>query len=63
MTVRYKEGLMNISNDDLDLIRQWFDAVQDLNPEFLTREDYVLAGRIYSELGIPVPTSIEAPGS
>jgi len=42
----------------LDIYRQWFDAVQDLSPEYLEPLDYQLAKQLYKELGRRVPKSI-----
>ena len=42
----------------LDIYRQWFDAVQDLSPEYLEPLDYQLAKQLYEELGMRVPKSI-----
>lgn len=39
-----------LSADDLNLIRQWFDWVQDVLPLYLEAEDYLLAARIYEAL-------------
>jgi hypothetical protein len=50
---------MDNNNWQLELVRQWFDAVQDLNPAYLTTEDYILARSIYEDLGLRVPHSIE----
>ncbi|EKH9212929.1 hypothetical protein PAQ92_004719 [Vibrio parahaemolyticus] len=47
-----------LSDEQLHRIRQWFDAVQDLNPSFLEKEDYILAKSIYESLGMRVPNSI-----
>lgn len=47
-----------LSKDELHLIRQWFDAVQDLNPKYLERPDYLLARRVYEALEMRVPHSI-----
>lgn len=49
---------MKITADELDLVRQWFDAAQDLNCSYLDLPDYRLARKIYMELGIRVPSSI-----
>ncbi|BBE51790.1 hypothetical protein OYT1_ch2274 [Ferriphaselus amnicola] len=49
---------MKLTKEQLELTRQWFDAVQDLNPRYLTQEDCVLANAIYQELGMRVPHSI-----
>ena len=37
---------MNISKEQANLFRQWFNAVKDLNPKYLTSEDEIL----YSEI-------------
>lgn len=47
-----------LSDEQLGLARQWFDAVQDLNSSFLKKEDYILAKSIYEYLGLRVPNSI-----
>lgn len=49
---------MKITGEELDLVRQWFDAVQDLNQRYLGPLDYSLARKIYRRLGIRVPSSI-----
>lgn len=46
--------------EDLNLFRQWFDSVHDVNPEYLGKADYALAKRIYERLGMRVPDSILA---
>lgn len=49
---------LTLDNRELNLIRQWFDSVQDVNPNFLEIKDYNLASKIYINLGIRVPKSI-----
>ncbi len=49
---------MTLDAEDLNLVRQWFDAVQDLNPAYLTDADYELAQDIYEKLEMRVPSSI-----
>ncbi len=39
-----------LSPEDVNLVRQWFNAVQDLNPGYLEQADFQLAQRI----GVPV---------
>lgn len=51
--------MSELSKDDLDLIRQWFNAVEDINPDYLNSDDYKLAKRIYNMLGVKVPRSVE----
>ena len=48
-----------LTNEDLNLIRQWFNALEDCSPEYLCGEDYELAKRIYVALGVKIPKSIE----
>lgn len=45
---------------ELDLCRQWFDAVQDLNAPYLTKPDYMLAEKLYRALEMRVPSGITA---
>lgn len=47
-----------LTNEELDLARQWFNAVQDLNPGYLESADYSLAAKIHEALGVRVPNSI-----
>ena len=35
-----------LTASELNLIRQWFNAVKDLNPAYLTPADYALAKKI-----------------
>lgn len=49
---------MQLDKHDLNIIRQWFDSVQDINPQYLTPADYVLARKIYQVLDWRVPNSI-----
>jgi hypothetical protein len=49
---------MTLTGQELDLMRQWFDAVQDLNPDYLEAADYEMAAKIYKKLGMRVPNSI-----
>ena len=37
---------MNFTFAELNLIRQWFDAIQDLNPAYLSENDLVLGQKI-----------------
>lgn len=50
---------MEFKREDLDLFRQWFDSVQDVNQVFLEPKDYELAARLYKALGLRVPNSIK----
>ena len=49
---------MDLSKDDLDMLRQWFDSIQDTNAGYLIPADYHLAKRIYEHLGMRAPESI-----
>ncbi|EOT7841596.1 hypothetical protein [Pseudomonas aeruginosa] len=49
---------MNFSEDELELFRQWFNAVEDLNPKYLERKDYLLAKKVLDELGAKTPNSM-----
>lgn len=51
----------SLSAQELDLCRQWFDAVRDLSPAYLARADYVLGMRLYEVQGMRVPNSVAAP--
>lgn len=44
---------MILPRQDLDMIRQWFNAVKDLNPLYLSDSDYELAQAIERELSGP----------
>ncbi|MFN1515295.1 hypothetical protein [Vibrio owensii] len=48
----------HLSKKELDLIRQWFNSIQDVNPQFLAQDDYLLAKKIYEQLNVKVPNSI-----
>ena len=45
-----------LSDEQLHRIRQWFDTVQDLNPSFFEKGDYILAKFIYESLGMRAQT-------
>lgn len=49
---------MEYTKEEVDIFRQWFDCVQDVNPEFLDRSDYELAKKVYEDVGMRVPGSI-----
>ena len=46
------------TEEQLNLIREWFDSVQDINPDYLEPKDYALAKIIYEQLNMRVPSSI-----
>ena len=37
---------MILTTDELDIVRQWYNAVQDLNPKYLEVKDNVLIDKI-----------------
>lgn len=49
---------VELTIEEIELTRQWFDAVQDMNPKYLETPDYVLAKRLYEIKGMRVPNSI-----
>lgn len=42
---------LTLGADDLHLVRQWFNALQDLNGAYLEPGDYELADRIAAAIG------------
>jgi hypothetical protein len=42
---------MEFTPEELDLLRQWYDAVQDSAPEYLEQRDHMLAIKILTALG------------
>jgi hypothetical protein len=48
-----------LKNSDLNICRQWFDSVHDVNPVYLTLEDFKIAEKLYQRTGIRVPESIK----
>jgi hypothetical protein len=49
-------AMEEFTRDELDLMRQWFNATQDLNPGYLEASDYDLADRICDLLGHKRPS-------
>jgi hypothetical protein len=49
-----------VSREMANLMRQWYDAVTDLNPAYLRRDDHELARACYGFLDMPVPLRISA---
>jgi hypothetical protein len=49
---------MQFTPQDIDVLRQWFDALQDTNPQYLDQRDYDLASRLYEACGMRVPNSL-----
>ncbi len=55
---KYEKNI-RLSSEDLELCRQWFCNVQDLNPEVLNKKDYQLAKNIHDYFGIKVSNSLQ----
>lgn len=51
--------MIELSEFELNLIREWFDLAQDTHPKFLGKNDYELAKKIYTACNMRVPNSIE----
>ena len=49
---------LDLTKDEINIIREWFGVAQDFNPEYLEPKDYKLAKRIYEYLRHRVPKSI-----
>jgi len=50
---------LELTLDELDLIRQWFNALQDLDDGYLEIDDFELARKIHDHIGIRTPNSIK----
>jgi len=50
---------IRLSNEDLELCRQWFCNVQDFNPEVLNEKDYLLAINIHKYFGMRISNSLK----
>lgn len=48
-----------LTEQDIGLIRQWFEVVQDVSPEYLNKHDYELAKKVYEAVGLVVPNSVK----
>jgi hypothetical protein len=53
------DKVLELTPDEANLIREWFNSVQDLNHKFLGGADYSLAKRIHEYMGMQVSKSIE----
>jgi hypothetical protein len=47
-----------LSKEEVDVCRQWFDALQDVHGGYLNPLDYTLASKLYQMVGLRVPDSI-----
>jgi hypothetical protein len=48
-----------LTDDELDVCRQWFNSVKDTNKNYLTGHDYALAEKLHMHLGLRVPYSVK----
>jgi len=48
----------SLTETELEICRQWFNNVQDVNGGYLTPADYLLAEKLYTRLGMRIPSSI-----
>jgi hypothetical protein len=51
-------GGLTLDKTDADLVRQWFNSVQDLSPKYLERSDFLLGARITEHCGGRVAHSV-----
>lgn len=58
--MNYSAGTIAVSLAQLNLYRQWFDSVQDTNPQYLGAKDYAAAKVIYEALGMRAPNSLSS---
>lgn len=49
---------MKLNNEEIARCAVWFNAVQDLNPDYLEQEDFELAIKLYDVLGMKISESI-----
>jgi len=54
---------IHLSADEVHLVREWFDSVQDLSPDYLEPRDYTLAQRVYEAVGMRVPNDVSEKAS
>src|SRR5689334_14276674 len=46
-----------MNKDQLNRARQWFVALQEIKPTFITTDDYLMARALYENLNMPIPDS------
>lgn len=49
---------LSFTKADTNLMREWFDAVLDLNPDYLEEKDFRLAKKLYSESELRTPNEV-----
>lgn len=42
--------IMKFNKNEINLLRQWFNSIQDLNQPYLKKEDYIVYLKIMKEL-------------
>lgn len=47
-----KDEKLNLTREELDLIRQWFNCVVDINEPYLKRPDFELIFKVLNYLGV-----------
>lgn len=52
---------MEFTKIELNLFRQWYNAVQDSNPQYLEEPDHALARKVLTELGMTPRAPDRAP--
>lgn len=50
-SLRDERAVSQFNRSEIETLRQWFDALCDVNPECLERKDYELGLRIYEACG------------
>jgi len=53
-----EESELFFTKADTNLMREWFDAVLDLNPDYLEEKDFTLAKKLYSESELRTPNEV-----
>lgn len=49
---------IQLTEEEANLVRQWFNAVQDINPAYLKEPDFKLAAKVYEACNARLPQSI-----
>lgn len=58
-----KDHTLQLSREDVDLLRQWFNAVFDLNQDYLEAKDHDLGRRIHEFLDVRVSNAMKTAAS
>jgi len=56
---RKLEAALRLSDKEAHLVREWFDSVQDLSPDYLEPRDYKLAEKVYKAVEMRVPHNVQ----